>query len=277
MGTSPGTLSVHWSFAERRGSSRTAIALLAAAVLALSAAIPLSNPDNVLAQHSSSALLPDLGMLAPKDFSVEKRPRGGRWLRFDAVVVNVGQGPFDVVGMASDGTVTQRIKDSSGTWAEHPTLATMFYDGDGHRHWHVKDLQEWTLVNANAAATEPVFRTGAKSGFCFWDNYPYPGTGSKVYLGSAECHQRQDGSIPMGLSVGWGDEYPSTIAGQYIDITGLALGDYIVTLKADQLEQFVESSESNNSACARIRISRSGVRVLEQDTDVDGSPASCTP
>lgn len=281
MDTSAGTLSARSSLAHGRGSSRTAIALLAAVVLVLSAAIPLTNPGTVLAQHSTSALLPDLGMLAPKDFSVEKRPRGGRWLRFDAVVVNVGQGPFDVVGTDNGSTVTQRIKDSSalGGWAHHPTLATMFFDGDGHRHWHVRDLQEWTLVHANADPTVStnVLRSGAKSGFCFWDNYPYPGTASKAYLGSAECHMRQDGSIPMGLSVGWGDEYPSTIAGQYIDITGLALGDYIITLKADQRTEFVESSESNNSACARIRIARSGVKVLEQDTDVDGSPASCAP
>ena len=269
------------SRAQPRRSSRAAIALFAAVVLLLSAAIPLTNPGGALAQHSTSAFLPDLGMLAPKDFSVEKRPRGGRWLRFDAVVVNVGQWPFDVVGTNNGSTVTQRIADSSvpGGWAHHPTNATMFYDGDGHRHWHVRDLQEWTLVHATADpnAEASVLRSGAKSGFCFWDNYPYPGTGSKAYLGTAECQMRPDGSIPMGLSVGWGDEYPSTIAGQYIDITGLALGDYIVTLRADQRTEFVESSESNNSACARIRISRSGVTVLEQDTDVDGSPASCAP
>ena len=281
MGMSLRASSVGSSLARLRGRSNAAIALLATAVLVLSAAIPLSNAGKVLAQHTSSALLPDLGMLPPKDFSVEKRPKGGRWLRFDAVIVNVGQGPFDVVGTGSGSTVTQRVKDSSivGGWAQHQTTANMFYDGDGHRHWHVEDLQEWTLVHATPDPTEEVavFRSGAKSGFCFWDNYPYPGNTSKVYLGSTECHMRTDGSIPMGLSVGWGDEYPSTIAGQYIDITGLALGEYIVTLKADQRTDFVEILETNNSACARIRISRSGVRVLEQDTDLSGTPASCAP
>ena len=251
------------------------MAVVGALVLSLAAAIPA--PGTALALHSGSALLPDLGMLAPRDFSIEKRPKGGRWLRFDAVVVNVGQGPFDVVGTDNGRTVTQRVRDSSAPsgWAEHPTSATMFFDGDGHRHWHVFELQEWTLTHARADSD--ILGWGAKSGFCFWDNYAYPGTAPKTYLGTAECHARQDGSIPMGLSVGWGDEYPSTIAGQYIDITGRALGDYIVTVVADQRLEFVELSENNNSACARIRISRSGVRVLEHDTDVDGSPASCLP
>jgi hypothetical protein len=246
-------------------------------LLAVAAALPLASPPAVLAEHSGSALLPDLGMLAPGDFRIEKRPRGGRWLRFDTIVVNVGAGPLDVVGTNGGSTVTQRIRDSlaSGGWADHATTATMFFDGDGHRHWHVLDFQEWTLTHATAQSS--VLRSGAKSGFCFWDNYPYPGTATKVYLGSTECHERADGSIPMGLTVGWGDEYPSTIAGQYIDITGLGLGDYIVTVAADQRAEFAESDENNNRACARIRVSRSGVKILEQDTDLDGAPASCLP
>ena len=210
--------------------------------------------------------LPDIGMLAPKDFSIQSRPRGVRWLRFDTVVVNVGPGPFQVYGHddPDDGTskyaVVQEVWDGTA-WVEHPTPAVMSYSGDGHDHWHVEHLQRWTLINANAE----VLRSGAKIGFCFWDNYRYGSTVDPHYHPdtTSACEEREDGSVPMGLSVGWGDEYPSTIAFQYIDITGLPNGDYTITVEADPQNWFLEASDANNASWAKIRITRQGVRVLE--------------
>ena len=215
-------------------------------------------------------LLPDLGMLPPADFSIQSRPRGERWLRFSAVVANIGPGVFDVYGFGTgaERSVVQRIQHEGGGWTYLPSTATMFYAGDGHNHWHVRDLQEWTLTAEQPNAT--VLRSGAKRGFCFWDNYAYPGTGPKLYSGSTSCHVAGDGSIPMGLSVGWGDKYPATISGQYIDISGLPNGRYRVTLVADQDEEFVEADESNNTSWALIEITRKSVRVVSSGTALPG-------
>jgi hypothetical protein len=79
--------------------------------------------------------------------------------------------------------------------------------------------------------------------------------------------QRADGTVPMGLSVGWGDEYPSTIAFQYIEITGLPNGDYLVNLEADPANEFVEANDANNGGWAVIRIARKGVTVLSSGTE----------
>jgi hypothetical protein len=221
----------------------------------------------VVAAHPEGSVLPDLVMLAPKDFSVEKRPKGKRWLRFDTVIANVGPGLFEVVGYqhADDPTgtfrVVQRIQDGVGGWAEHATSAVMTYAGDGHNHWHVIGLQSWILTNDRNER----LANGAKTGFCFWDNYRYGATGSAYYLPSttSACTQRSDGTVPMGLSVGWGDEYPSSIAFQYIDISGLPYGDYTVQVQADAGSAFVEADETtNNWAWAQVRIARRGVTVL---------------
>jgi hypothetical protein len=226
----------------------------------------------VRADHTSDENLPDLVMLAPNDFVIQQRPRGGRWLRFSTVIVNLGPGVFQVYGADSDGAsvgdvlpVVQQIQEPTGGFSTHASTATMFYSGDGHDHWHVRDLQEWTLQNSNAQ----VLARGAKTGFCFWDNYNYGATTLVYYHPSTTdaCEIAPSGRVPMGLSVGWGDMYPSNIAFQYIDISGLPNGVYKVTVAADpplaEGGRFIEANEGNNSSWARIQITRKTVTVLE--------------
>lgn len=248
--------------------ARRFVALSIAVVLA-AASLPAPRPAVAL---DVSAVLPDIGMLPPKDFSIQSRPKGVRWLRFDSIVVNVGPGLFEVYGYgpadASERPVTQRIQNDAGGWTEVDTPARMFYAGDGHNHWHVRDFQDWTIARVNDPAN--VLKRGAKTGFCFWDNYDYKATAGIVYHPSttSACMQRTDGTVPMGLSVGWGDEYPSSIAFQYIDISGLPNGDYVVTLEADLDKEFFEADDTNNTSWATIRITRKGVTVLSTGTDL---------
>jgi len=112
---------------------------------------------------------------------------------------------------------------------------------------------------------------GEKHGFCFWDNVRYntalPGYPTNaVYTGSNSCVTRGDGTVLMGLSIGWGDRYPATIVDQYINISSLPAGEYTVTATADWADWFEESVESNNSTTARVRISKNGVTVLDPGT-----------
>jgi len=243
-------------------------ALLALAILATGLAAP---PASVALEGTE--LLPDLGMLAPKDFSIQSRPRGARWLRFDSVIVNDGPGVFEAEGrgpVVGDtlNEVVQLVETADGGRTEVSSPATMFFAGDGHDHWHVRDLQEFTIASTNDRAT--VLRRGAKTGFCFWDNYRYGSSAPAVYHPSttSACEMTSEGTVPMGLSVGWGDEYPSSIAFQYIDISGLPNGDYVVTLEADLDGEFVETDETNNTAWAEIRITRKSIRVLATGTDL---------
>lgn len=245
--------------------------LIVLLVLAM-AGTSLAAPPATVALDGTERL-PDLGMLPPKDFSIQSRPRGVRWLRFDSVIVNVGPGVFEAEGRGpvvgdTIGEVVQLVETADGGREVVTTPATMFYAGDGHDHWHVRDLQEFTI--AHLGTPESVLNRGAKSGFCFWDNYRYGSTAPAQYHPSttSACEMTEAGTVPMGLSVGWGDEYPSTIAFQYIDITGLPNGDYLVTLEADHHGEFVEADDDNNTAWATIRISRKSVRVLDTGTDL---------
>src|SRR5688500_16556210 len=103
-------------------------------------------PAPAAASHGADALLPDIGMAPLRDFSVQRRPKGGRWLRFSATIVNVGVGPFQALGYNGDGVgdleVDQQFR-TSGPSASHPTSAKMYFSGDGHNHWHVRDLEQY--------------------------------------------------------------------------------------------------------------------------------------
>ena len=237
-------------------------------VLLTLVAAGLGAPASVAANHGSDALLPDLGMAPLRDFSVQKRPKGARWLRFSAIIVNVGAGPFQAYGHTNAGgelSVDQQFR-TSGAIASHPTNARMYWSGDGHNHWHVRDLEQYVLEGQNTGRLY-----GEKHGFCFWDNYRYNPLlagypANAVYTGTNSCQTRGDGTVMMGLSIGWGDIYPSNITDQYINISGLPAGEYTVTATADWANWFTESNEGNNATTARIRISKNGVTVLSPGT-----------
>jgi hypothetical protein len=220
-------------------------------------------------------LLPDLTMLQPSEFHLDLQGGGVRLLRFSTSIVNLGPGRFDVVGSdpdPSDSTkltrVTQRLQQG-GSWITQPTAATMFYAGDGHDHWHVFGLQDFKL--AFQATPNDRIATGVKTGFCFWDNVNLSNA-PRYYTGATECHQQSDGTVPMGLSVDWGDRYPWSIAFQYIDVSQLPNGNYCLTVTADPRGEFIEADEANNSARTLIAIQPGGVTVLAADCAADTTP-----
>ena len=220
-------------------------------------------------------LLPDLTMLQPSEFHLDLQGGGVRLLRFSTSIVNLGPGRFDVIGSDPDPAdstkltrVTQRLQQNGG-WVTQPTAATMFYAGDGHNHWHVFGLQDMKL--AFQATPNDRIATGVKTGFCFWDNVNLSNA-PRYYTGATECHQQADLTVPMGLSVDWGDKYPWSIAFQYIDISQLPNGNYCLTLTADPRGEFSEANTANNSVRTLIAIQPTAVTVLAADCTGDVTP-----
>jgi hypothetical protein len=225
--------------------------------------------------RAASLDLPDLGMARLRGFTVETTPTGQTRLRFTTIIVNVGDGPFQVYGhdkQNGEFAVDQQIRDSDGSWTTLPTAYHMYFAGDGHNHWHVRDLESYELQNT--AAT--IKRTGEKHGFCFFDNYQFdlglPGAPQSVIYAKGSCGKPTSISVTTGLSIGWGDRYSRNLADQYIDISGLPSGEYTLTATADALGFFSEACETNNTTTTLLRITGGTVKVLQHG--VDSQPCS---
>jgi len=237
------------------------------AALRLLLVMVLTGALALLAQpgHAVADKLPDLRMARLRDFQVQTLTDGTRLLRFTTIIVNVGVGPFETRGRRTDlGTKTmsaaQVIYNDAGGSRTVATSATMIYSGDGHDHWHVKNLERYVLTSADGSRR----RTGAKTGFCFFDNTQHnlslPGAPqSPIYTG---CGSQSALTVKMGLSVGWGDTYHYSLAGQYVDITGLPLGRYRLRVTADRANWFLEANNTNNFTWVDLDLTASGVTII---------------
>ena len=138
----------------------------------------------------------------PTDCAIPEQAVGGpgyrRLLRFDTVLMNRGGGDL-LVGDRSD--------------PDNPYAEYFVFHGC-HGHYHINNFSIYELVSMEGN----VVVAGSKMGFCFEDSFKYE-DGGKSH--GYECSNQ-------GITSGWGDWYYKQLVGQWIDITGVPEGDYVV-------------------------------------------------
>ncbi len=200
--------------------------------------------------------------------------QGKKLLKFGVITMNTGAGPAEIIADRSGTDATawrayQTIYNSSGTRLGSLVASGVqfYFAGDGHNHWHVRDFDNYNLLDASG---HEVARA-EKHGYCMQDNTSYgplqgqPGIpNDPVYLESTSCGKGLPNALTIihGLSRGWGDTYPTTLPDQAIDITGVQDGTYTVQVKADAVGAVRESNENNNTASVKIQISGNTVTVV---------------
>ena len=112
------------------------------------------------------------------DFRIENSG-GEKRLRFTTVIANNGPGPF-VTHLqrpntsTANMTVGQHIYNSEGDFRHVDIDGTHgFWGGDGHSHWHVYKLQRFRIYTDSGGQPGTSKASGAKIGFCFYDNTEY--------------------------------------------------------------------------------------------------------
>ena len=217
---------------------------------------PRGCPDLIVDAHKLNQWHVDQQTFADTDCAViegevTKQPGPHLLLRFTSNTPNYGQGDLII-----------------GDPAAHPDWF-MFQNCHGHPHfkdygdyrlWTQKDYSTWTTLRAahpdmssrDLLAHFPDVASkmvaGHKQGFCVIDVIPaaIPGTLPPRPPQYFSCTTNQ------GISVGWADEYQFLLDGQWIDITDVPPGPYVLEVEVNAGHFFQESDYSNNAAAVNI-------------------------
>lgn len=205
---------------------------------------------------AATELLPDLVQSPPR--ALEVYESGETWrLAFLSAVENDGRGPMLLVGRRPDEDtpamgVEQLVRRTDGSAATYPVDGEIrFVESETHRHWHFLDFERYDILAADGKAVG----RDQKTGFCLGDRYNasrsavIPGEPDQP-VWTQECGRGQPERLVVreGISPGYGDDYVPRLEGQWIDITDLPAGRYVLRHRVNVDRALRESDYGNNSA-----------------------------
>ena len=152
----------------------------------------------------------------PSDCALLEGSVGGsgyrRLLRFDTVLINSGNGD---------------LKIGSPTDANNPYVqAGLFFFSPCHKHYHIVGFSNYELRNLDGSLAA----LGHKQAFCL------------EHLLKYDNDNKSHGYVcpNQGITSGWAEWYFKQLSGQWIDITGMPQGDYVVHVEINYSHTFDE-------------------------------------
>ena len=182
-----------------------------------------------------------------RDHFVEE-VRGRTLLRFSGGMVNIGEGPLEVVGKArrpsSRLAAYQAISVQGSRRKRETRIGTCSFN---------PELQKWDVVTVAAYrlrdTTGTLVSSNDKVSFCVIDEHlrdqDLPGAPPMRRYGSCPSGRKRT-SLKVGLSVGWADVYEWTRDGQALDITDVLPGAYTLEMELNAEGVMQEKSRENN-------------------------------
>ena len=235
----------------------------------------------LLRDEGPEELLPDLDQAAPSALEIVQVGDTYR-LAFASAVDNVGRGPLLLEGERPNRdepamSVRQLVRRSDGTVRVRAVRTELRYvRSETHAHWHLLDFEHYELRRASDGT--PV-RPDEKTGFCLGDRYK---TNRRTRLENEpaqpvwteECGRSQPSLLAVreGISPGYGDDYVPALEGQYVDVTQVPAGRYVLVHRANPERALEESNYANNAASVLVQLRRTtgeipSVRVLARCPD----------
>jgi len=205
-------------------------------------------------------------------FQTEALEDGARLcLRFDQVLANQGEGPLELRfalpgGSAAQGRgIVQRIYHSRGRFLDRAAGRWEFHHS--HNHYHYKGFaisRLWRVGRTGAPIGRRPVRSGRKVSFCVVDTkidaWAKKGDGPLKYRFpnclTPTAPNAQRSQLVQGIAPGWADVYDWFLPDQYIEVTGVRNGLYVLETIADPDNTVREANERNNCRSVLIRLSR---------------------
>lgn len=213
-------------------------------------------------------LLPDLQTLPPSNLIIRTNPSSGqKTLRFTNSIINLGPGPLELLGVSNPETrttsVTQQIYSLDGTTVQRSVSEFIFHQG--HDHWHFENFARYELWSLSSDwRPHTLVSLSDKVSFCLRDIER-----SHLPEGNARARFTRCGREMQGISPGWIDTYRYYYDGQYLDITTVPDGYYILRSVADPDNQLLDVDDSNNDAALYIEISGTHVHIIEDAKELE--------
>src|SRR3954451_625101 len=238
----------------------------------------LLGADRTKADAAGTDRLPDLDQVTPYHLVVTRaRARGRRiWrLGFNSAVSNVGGGPLVIAGHRSGVETKDMVADQLIQRDGAPQRVVggagklRYVVSRDHRHWHLLGFDRYQLRRAGQRRAAVRDR---KTGFCLGDRYrsvsrvlpsapPRPRYTTRCGLGQTKLL-----GLEEGISVGYGDVYTANLEGQYLRLSGLRSGRYVLVHHVNVGRRLREADYSNDGSSLLIRLrwrrGRPRVRVL---------------
>jgi hypothetical protein len=207
---------------------------------------------------AATDLLPDMRMAPIYNIYLQTGEHGRKKLRFGTIAFNVGDGAMEVRAGGRRGremtNIAQWVYRSDGTGYRLPKPgARVFFQGDGHDHWHVERFFAMRLKPLDGSGDPSLSRRIRKIGFCLVDAVPLRGPERPPNAADAPfylfCGAPDSRKIKVGVSVGWGDDYPPEFTFQSVNVDGLPEGDYrlCATVNPRGLWTEKDDNRANNS------------------------------
>lgn len=238
------------------------------AVHARSHVDPAPTPGGSAASHSDipvRLLLPDVIIEKVDGLRLLYDPdTGSRLLRFSNTVANIGLGPVEIRGQPSSQAgryrVLQRLYGSNGrVLAEHLVDEIIFHRG--HQHWHLASFASYEVWHATSDA-QPTYpaRVRDKISYCLFDQRPGSETSADpVY---EDCEPQL-----QGLSPGWTDTYAAHVADQWVDLSGLEDGVYLLRSVVNPRGVIREVTRQNNEFLLAFHLQGASIRRVPVHPD----------
>ena len=241
---------------------RRALVRLAPAALAIAAMVPVALAAGGSQPHGAR-LLPDLDQEPPSGLIITSS--GHAWnLGFRSAARNVGNGPLIITGHRPSHAQTTMTADQTIELASGPsdvvegTGQLRYVKSPDHQHWHLLHFERYEL--RHVGAKRPAVRD-RKTGFCLGDRYAVPDqpvlparAPEKLYRGACGLERPGLLGVKEGISVGWGDDYAANLEGQYLPLSHLRRGRYLLVHRVNADHRLLESSYANNAASALLRL-----------------------
>ena len=117
-----------------------------------------------------------------------------------------------------------------------------------HQHWHLKDFNNYRLLDCQGREW-----MGRKQAFCLEDFRHIAGGPANPHFTCGD----------QGVSPGWADVYEAGLDCQWIDITGVPDGDYVLEAETNRSGIVPEDHYGNDFAWAGVRIQGDNVQRID--------------